>query len=87
MRRYRRASIAVTLLVVGAAPVYARTDMSIVSCRAFLGSGQANMAAIIMWLRGYHAGKRGVIDIIDQPPRGLTAAGWATIARSTRARA
>jgi hypothetical protein len=42
--------------------------MSIVSCRAFLGSGQANMAAIIMWLRGYHAGKRGVIDVIDQPP-------------------
>ncbi len=21
-----------------------------------------------MWLRGYHAGKRGVIDVIDQPP-------------------
>ena len=36
-------------------------DISKVTCRAFLGSGQANMAAMIMWLRGYHAGKTGII--------------------------
>lgn len=21
-----------------------------------------------MWLRGYHAGKRGVVDVIEKPP-------------------
>ena len=68
MRRYHSVSVALALLIAGAPDVSARTDMSIVTCRAFLASGQANMAAIIMWLRGYHAGKSGVIDIIDQPP-------------------
>src|SRR5580704_1142348 len=29
--------------------------------RAFLASGQNNMAALISWLRGYHAGKSGVV--------------------------
>jgi hypothetical protein len=42
--------------------------MSKGTCGAFLASGQANMTAPIMWLRGYHAGKRGVIDVIDKPP-------------------
>jgi acid stress chaperone HdeB len=32
-----------------------------ITCREFLASGQANMAALISWLRGYHAGKTGVI--------------------------
>ena len=31
-----------------------------ITCVAFLASGQANMAALISWLRGYHAGKTGV---------------------------
>jgi hypothetical protein len=33
-----------------------------ITCGAFLASGQANMAALISWLRGYHAGKTGVIS-------------------------
>jgi hypothetical protein len=32
-----------------------------ITCSAFAASGRDNMAAIIMWLRGYHAGKSGVI--------------------------
>ena len=68
MRRYHSVPIALALLIAGVPDVSARTDMSLVTCRAFLASGQANMAAIIMWLRGYHAGKRGVIDVIDKPP-------------------
>ena len=33
-----------------------------ITCGAFLASGQANMAALISWLRGYHAGKTGVLS-------------------------
>jgi acid stress chaperone HdeB len=40
-------------------------DNRTITCREFLASGQANMAALISWLRGYHAGKTGVIP---QPP-------------------
>jgi hypothetical protein len=36
-------------------------DKSKITCRAFLASGQANMSALISWLRGYHAGKTGDI--------------------------
>jgi hypothetical protein len=36
-------------------------DNRTITCRAFLASGQNNMAALIGWLRGYHAGKSGVI--------------------------
>ena len=69
MRLYRRVLFFVAVFVVAGAPhAHARTDMSTVTCGAFLASGQANMAAIIMWLRGYHAGKRGVIDLIEKPP-------------------
>lgn len=66
MRFYRRVLV-VVFVVTGAPHAHARTDMSQVTCGAFLTSGQANMAAIIMWLRGYHAGKRGAIDVIDEP--------------------
>jgi len=36
-------------------------DMGKVTCGAFLDAGQANMAPMIMWLLGYHDGKRGSI--------------------------
>ena len=68
MALYRRFLFVAAFVVVGMPHANARTDMSKVTCGAFLASGQANMAAAIMWLRGYHAGKRGVIDVIDQPP-------------------
>ena len=38
-------------------------DNRTITCREFLASGQANMAALISWLRGYHAGKTGVIPL------------------------
>ena len=68
MRLYGRVLFAAVLAVVGAPHAHARTDMSKGTCSAFLASGEANMAAAIMWLRGYHAGKRGLIDVIDKPP-------------------
>jgi hypothetical protein len=64
---YRRILFVIVFVVTGAPHAHAHTDMSTVTCGAFLASGQANMAAIIMWLRGYHAGKRGVIDGIEKP--------------------
>jgi hypothetical protein len=36
-------------------------DNRTITCRDFLAAGQNNMAALISWLRGYHAGKTGVI--------------------------
>jgi hypothetical protein len=36
-------------------------DNSKITCGDFLASGQPNMAALISWLRGYHAGKTGVV--------------------------
>jgi len=36
-------------------------DNRTITCQAFLASGQNNMAALIMWLLGYHAGKTGII--------------------------
>ena len=35
-------------------------DYGALTCRDFLGSGKDNMAVIIWWLRGHHAGKTGV---------------------------
>lgn len=35
-------------------------DYGALTCRAFLGRGKNNMAVIIWWLRGHHAGKTGV---------------------------
>src|SRR5215831_16938150 len=40
-----------------------------ITCGAFLASGQA-MAALISWLRGYHAGKSGVIPYQAPDPYG-----------------
>jgi hypothetical protein len=41
-----------------------------ITCGAFLASGRDNMAAIIMWLRGYHAGKTGIIPYQSPDPYG-----------------
>ena len=41
-----------------------------ITCHQFLASGQANMAALISWLRGYHAGKTGIIPFQSPDPYG-----------------
>jgi hypothetical protein len=41
------------------------TDMSQLSCPAFFATGHDNVAAMIMWLRGYHAGKTGAATLAD----------------------
>jgi hypothetical protein len=58
MRLYRRVLFAVVFVVTGAPHAHAHADMSKVTCGAFLASGKANMAAIIMWLRGYLASRQ-----------------------------
>jgi hypothetical protein len=45
-------------------------DNRTITCRAFLAAGQNNMAALISWLRGYHAGKTGVIPYQSPDPYG-----------------
>ena len=44
-----------------------------ITCSQFLASGQANMAALISWLRGYHGVKQGLF--LTNPPT-PTAEGW-----------
>jgi acid stress chaperone HdeB len=48
----------------------AEMDPAKLSCRAFMTSGQANMAVVIMWLRGYHAGKTGATSYQASDPYG-----------------
>jgi hypothetical protein len=38
----------------------ASRDYGAITCGAFLAAGQTNMGYILWWLRGYHAGRRGV---------------------------
>jgi hypothetical protein len=45
-------------------------DYSKITCRKFLAAGLNNMAALISWLRGYHAGKTGVIPYQSPDPYG-----------------
>ena len=45
-------------------------DNRTITCREFLAAGQNNMAALIGWLRGYHAGKTGVIPYQYPDPYG-----------------
>jgi hypothetical protein len=56
-------------------------DNRTITCREFLASGKANMAALISWLRGYHAGKTGIIPHLFHD---AYAEGSASIASSTR---
>jgi len=71
MHFLRCAPVAATLVIAGALSAYGRDmDNTKVSCGAFLASGRDNMAAIIMWLRGYHAGKTGVIPYQSPDPYG-----------------
>lgn len=52
----------VAVLAGGAPSAYSQElDNRTITCRAFLASGKENMSALIGWLRGYHAGKTGII--------------------------
>jgi acid stress chaperone HdeB len=48
-------------LFAGSEAAAAPNDYAKIACRDFLASGQPNMAVIIWWLRGYHAGKTGSV--------------------------
>ena len=61
----------VVIFVVSTPSVQSRElNNGTITCRQFLASGQANMAALISWLRGYHAGKTGIIPFQSPDPYG-----------------
>ena len=60
-----RCLLVAAALVVASTPSAESLDMAKVTCRAFLASGHDNVAAMIMWLRGYHCGRTGVIAASD----------------------
>jgi hypothetical protein len=68
MRLFRRVLLAILFV---ASNAHSRElDYRLITCRAFLDSGQANMAALVSWLRGYHAGKTGIIPYQSPDPYG-----------------
>jgi hypothetical protein len=67
--RFYRCVLAFIILAITSSITLA-LDFSKVTCHAFLASGQGNMAAMIMFLRGYHAGKTGVIPYPSPDPYG-----------------
>jgi hypothetical protein len=67
--RFRHTLMALALLAGAAGGADARSrDVSKITCGEFLASGQGNMAVLIMWLRGYHAGKSGVMPYDASDP-------------------
>ena len=68
MRLYRWVLLAILLAAPSAHSK--EIDNRTITCHQFLASGQANMAALISWLRGYHAGKTGVIPYQSPDPYG-----------------
>ncbi len=68
MRLYCFALVAILLVAPSAHSK--ELDYSRITCSDFLRSGQANMAALIMWLLGYHAGKTGIIPFQDDSSPG-----------------
>ena len=73
--RLRRCIVFVALLAVAGAPAAQEIDYSKITCRDFLASGRANMAALISLLWGYHAGKTGILTRDRQSPYGARL-GW-----------
>lgn len=70
MRRSSLVMMLAAAVFCAAAPGAAAFDMEKVTCQGFLAAGSANMAAMIMWLRGYHAGKGGTIAFAVHNPYG-----------------
>ena len=68
--RFRHCILFVALLAVAGTPAPQVGDYSTITCRDFLASGRANMAALISFLWGYHAGKTGILTRDRQSPYG-----------------
>lgn len=66
--RFRHCVLFAVLLAVAGTPAAHGMDFSKVTCRAFLASGRPNMAALFMFLRGYHAGKSGIVPFDPHDP-------------------
>jgi hypothetical protein len=61
MRAHRCLLAAVAGLAIAGSGQAANCDYAKITCGSFLASGKDNMAVMLWWLRGYHAGKRGNI--------------------------
>ena len=71
VRLYRCLFFAAALVTAGSPSAHSNEmDPAKITCRAFIASGRDNMAAIFMWLRGYHAGRTGVIPFQSSGPYG-----------------
>lgn len=62
------AAVVGVLLISHGAALAVNRDYSKLTCGDFLGSGKPNMAVLLWWLRGYHAGKSGNIPFDTGDP-------------------
>ena len=60
IRRVVTAALVSSAVALAGAQNAVTRDYGALTCRDFVGSGKDNMAVIIWWLRGHHAGKTGV---------------------------
>jgi acid stress chaperone HdeB len=68
MHAHRCVLATVTWLVIAVPGDAATRDYTKLTCGNFLASGKDNMAVMIWWLRGYHAGKSGNISFDTSDP-------------------
>ena len=59
--RQMRLFVLVIILLVAPSAHSKELDFTTATCSTFLEVEQANMAAVMMWLLGYHTGKTGVV--------------------------
>lgn len=68
MRAHRCMLVAVAGLVIGSSGHAATRDYAKLTRGDFVTSGKANMAVLLWWLHGYHAGKSGNIPFETTDP-------------------
>jgi acid stress chaperone HdeB len=68
MRAHRCLLAAIAALTIAGASQAAHRDYAKITCGDFLASGKDNMAVMLWWLRGYHAGKSGSIPFESSDP-------------------
>jgi len=66
----RHCVLFVALISVAGTPAVQARDYSKITCREFLASGRADMAALFMFLNRYHAGRSGIVPF-DPHSRGI----------------
>lgn len=58
------------LIVPGVASTASAVDMTQLTCEGLLAAGHDNVATMLTWLQGYHAGKNGRVSTLNKEDAG-----------------